>query len=196
MELHVYPLLHHTFVIRRFIFAQRFAQKSERRAIVVGKGFGGQGGAGRRRGRFGEATVAPSLEQESVDQIASEYGVPVLRRKGFGQKIRATRDVLGPGLEYGTVTEAFAAGSRELRIQAAGSSAIPKLRGRLLTETGEPVPGINVSSYLSPVQEQIQMLGGSAQVTRFFMGPSTRSAEDGSFEFGPLLGQHLSFWIA
>lgn len=104
-------------------------------------------------------------------------------------------NALDSRLAHGARVEARA-GDEDVQVELPLEDTWPTLRGRLVTSSGAPVPDVNVSSYVSAVREQVEVQGGEALVTRFFMGPSARTGDDGTFEFSPLLARHVQLWIA
>lgn len=102
--------------------------------------------------------------------------------------------VLGPDLGRGTRSDPIRAGTRET-IEIPAGTGYERLRGRVVTRSGEPVAGVNVQPFLSAVSADIRLWGGEAGVSRFFLGESAQSDEDGVFVLEQVLKESVSFYL-
>ena len=103
--------------------------------------------------------------------------------------------VAGDGLEWGTVTDPIEAGSEGVEIAVPAELAWERVRGRVVTTTGEPVSGVAISSWVTALRRVVEVQGGTSDVTRFFMGQSVRTDEDGRFELEGLPKQGVQFHL-
>ncbi len=107
-------------------------------------------------------------------------------------------NVLDTGLHFGTVTEPIRAGRRGVIVELPSDDVAlhKKLRGRVVTKHGDPVAGVSILPFVSPVSAAERVFGGTVNVSRFFEGESVSSRADGSFELVDVPRMHISFQLA
>ncbi|MEM7205186.1 MAG: sigma-70 family RNA polymerase sigma factor [Planctomycetota bacterium] len=107
-----------------------------------------------------------------------------------------TLNVADPGLHFGAIKESVPAGSRNVEIVVPDGVAYPRVRGRVRTEAGDPVPGVTITTWV-PAVHFVEPIGGggSADVMRFFLGDSTKTDAEGRFELIELPRQHVQLHL-
>ncbi len=107
-------------------------------------------------------------------------------------------NVLDTRLHFGTITEPIQAGRRGVLVELPPDDLAlhRKLRGLVVTRRGDPVAGVSILPFVSPVSAAERVFGGTVNVSRFFEGESVRSSADGSFELVYVPRMHVSFQLA
>lgn len=98
-------------------------------------------------------------------------------------------------LQRGTLSAPIEAGTRDLevRLPADAEALHAKVAGRVVTRAGDPVANVSVQTFVTVVAANERVFGGTCDVTRFFMGDSTRTDGDGRFELASVPRAHVSF---
>ncbi|QDV06361.1 putative RNA polymerase sigma factor FecI [Planctomycetes bacterium Poly30] len=105
-------------------------------------------------------------------------------------------NVLGPNLDFGFQSDPLRAGSRGVVLRVPTGGVYPEIRGRLVTRRGDPLPGVNVTPWVTALSKDLSVQGGSSSVTRFFYGGGVRSDDEGRFTLRSIPQSHVNFWIA
>ncbi len=103
--------------------------------------------------------------------------------------------VLDEGLHAGVVSEPIRAGERGVELQVPAGANFERIRGRVVTRKGDPIPGVRITPWIPSVSEAVRVFGGMSDVTRFFLGEAVTSAEDGSFELLQVPREHVQFHL-
>ena len=93
-----------------------------------------------------------------------------------------TLNVADPKLHWGTQVGPVTAGTTDLEIVTPAELVMPRVRGRILSMDGQPVPDVAITSWLSAFHEVEDFSGGTSDVMRFFLGEAVRTDADGRFE--------------
>ena len=106
-----------------------------------------------------------------------------------------TLHALGDGLHWGAVAEGVPAGARNAEIVVPMDVAWERLAGRIVTERGDPVPGVTISTWIAGFHAVAEVEGGTSDVLRFFMGKSATSDDEGRFELFDVPREHVQFHL-
>lgn len=104
-------------------------------------------------------------------------------------------NVLDEGLHWGAMSSPIAAGSTGVEIVVPGKGSFETLRGRILTEQGDPIPGVTLVPWLPAVHAKEPVRGGRSDVMRFFLGESAVTDADGIYEFQGVPRRFVQFHI-
>ncbi|MEZ5964525.1 MAG: sigma-70 family RNA polymerase sigma factor [Planctomycetota bacterium] len=98
--------------------------------------------------------------------------------------------VLGKAFAFGDLTDPIAAPAQGIEVVVASASTLPRLRGRVVTASGEPIAGVRVTPWLPAVSVDTPVRGGDAHAMRFFLGPAATTDSDGVFVLSSLPRRH------
>lgn len=107
-----------------------------------------------------------------------------------------TINVLGPTINYGMQSPDVEAGTTGHEIVIPGAGVIPEVNGRVVTRAGDGVPGVYVTPFLPAVSGDFPVLGGSANVMRYFLAPGVSTDDDGSFTLKDIPRAYVQFFVA
>jgi len=103
--------------------------------------------------------------------------------------------VAGPALEYGGLTDPIAAGSSGVEIVMQTQERYERVRGRVVTAAGVPVPDVAITPWVTALSGDFPVLDGSSNVMRFFTAKGIRTDEDGAFEMTNVPKRHLQLFL-
>lgn len=106
-----------------------------------------------------------------------------------------TLHVLDRELHWGTVAEGVRGGARGVRIVVPAAGVYPTLAGRVVTDRGDPVPGVAVTPWITAFHATTEVEGGMSDVTRFFLGRAATTDADGRFELVDVPVRDIQFHL-
>ncbi|MEM7311076.1 MAG: hypothetical protein AAF682_30680, partial [Planctomycetota bacterium] len=104
-------------------------------------------------------------------------------------------NVLGRDLSCGWIEDEVPAGARNVVLSPPAGSTLSSLRGRVVSQEGKPVEGVAITTWIPAVSTKQRVFGGWSDTTRFFLGKTTRSAADGSYDLGPVPARYLELHL-
>lgn len=145
------------------------------------------GGADRN---YGSAT--PAFEPDAVVSWVRTDAEGRFRLGGLQDRTYVL-NVAGEDLSWGLQTDPVPAGTDDLVVELPAGANYPRLRGRLLSAQGDPVPDVAITPWVPAFQAVEEFPGGSSDVLRFFLGKTLRTDAEGRFELTDVPRANLQF---